>query len=321
MPFVSPSDPPNPAHQGRTRKSNLLPKLLPLLTKSCQLGLPAFFVLWLLGKFFRDANLLTGWLFFIPSPVMTVVMLLAALSFAIRRSTKWAILFAILALPPASFVFFVENHFSKPQTHIPSRDTYRIAHWNVLWGMMPTEGIMGKLRSLDADIHVISEPPDELARMDGLHTFHRGPLMVLSKFPLTHENTFKDAPGPAHLITCQTPSGNVRLLIADLPSNLLKPRNPALAKLTQILTETQAHLLLGDLNSPRRSRALDNLPFGYQHAYDSSGSGFSYTWPWIPVYAIDQCIHSRAIFPISYTLQASHLSDHRIQVFEFGINK
>ena len=321
MPAANPSDPPTPAPPGRARKSNLLPKLQVFLTKTSKRGLPAFFILWLLGEFFRDANLLTGWLFFIPSPVVAVAMLLASVIFAIRRSSKWALLLVLLAIPPFAFVFFIENHFSRPETPKYHGETLRIAHWNVLWGMMPTEDIMGKLRSLDADILVISEPPDELARMDGLHTFHRGPLMVLSKFPLVHENTFKDVPCPAHLVTCQTPSGNIRLLIADLPSNLLKPRNPVLSKLTTLLSEHHAHLLLGDLNSPRRSRALDHLPPGYQHAYDTAGSGFSYTWPWIPVYAIDQCIHSDEILPVSYSLESSHLSDHRIQVFEFGLSE
>ncbi len=79
-------------------------------------------------------------------------------------------------------------------------------------------------------------------------------------------------------------------------------------------------LIVGDFNAPRRSRALSELPTGYGHAYDTSGSGFSYTWPVpVPMYSLDQCIHARRVTPIRYDLLQSVYSDHCCQLFNFAL--
>jgi len=89
------------------------------------------------------------------------------------------------------------------------------------------------------------------------------------------------------------------------------------------LKQLESHnpdIWVGDFNSPRRSLALQTLPNGYQHAYETVGSGLSYSYPpFLPFLSLDQCIHSPNIHPIRYNLQSTFLSDHKMQVFEFTV--
>ena len=97
-------------------------------------------------------------------------------------------------------------------------------------------------------------------------------------------------------------------------------RDPNLREIVAWIERRQPDVVVGDFNAPRRSRALQPAPEGYAHAYESSGSGWSYTWPsLLPVLAIDQCLIGPRISPGRYRLGTSLLSDHRIQKLTFDL--
>jgi endonuclease/exonuclease/phosphatase family metal-dependent hydrolase len=79
----------------------------------------------------------------------------------------------------------------------------------------------------------------------------------------------------------------------------------------------EADVILGDLNAPRRSRALTPPPPGFVHAYDAAGSGWSATWPVpLPLWAIDQCLVGPRLQVVGYRLGFRRGSDHRMQVVD-----
>ena len=42
-------------------------------------------------------------------------------------------------------------------------------------------------------------------------------------------------------------------------------------------------------------------------------------WEPLPMYALDQCVHSDRVIPGRYRLMSSIHSDHRLQVFDFSL--
>jgi len=95
------------------------------------------------------------------------------------------------------------------------------------------------------------------------------------------------------------------------------PRDPLLQRIVAMIESHDPDLVLGDFNSPRRSRALARLPAGFRHAYDASGTGWSSTWPArLPLLAIDQTIVGPRLAVRGYRLQTTRISDHRLQVTE-----
>jgi len=186
--------------------------------------------------------------------------------------------------------------------------------------------VLRVLGSCDADVYVLSEVPETAdldaalaAFGDGYSYVQTGELAVVARGALGQPCRLQDDIGVcAYSVVWGSAQGDCIIIVADLDSNLLLPRGPRLTELTSLIAVHQPDLVVGDLNAPRRSRALTRLPSGYVHAYDAVGVGWSYTWPLpCPVYAIDHCILGTRITPCNYDLQTSTRSDHRRQVLEF----
>jgi endonuclease/exonuclease/phosphatase (EEP) superfamily protein YafD len=122
------------------------------------------------------------------------------------------------------------------------------------------------------------------------------------------------------LLEWDGPACPLKFLAADFTSRLEVHRDPQMRRLVAWIADLRPDLVAGDFNAPRRSLALSRLPPGYRHAYESAGSGWSYTWPVpVPVYAIDQWIHGPEVTPLDYRLESTTASDHRLQVFDFAM--
>ena len=116
------------------------------------------------------------------------------------------------------------------------------------------------------------------------------------------------------------PAGPLHLMGVNLTSSPLVRRDPLLRRVRAAMERETPDLVLGDFNSPRRSRALDPLPDGYAHAYDAAGRGWTYSWPVpFPVLAIDQAIVGARLETLRYALHSTIVSDHRMQVLDIRV--
>jgi len=280
--------------------------------------------LWGVGQVTRDAGRLTGLCFYIPSAPLAGALVGFGGLLAARGRRRAAVLAAGLALAPLGVVV-VENRGGGPQPRAAGK-TLRLVHWNV-GGALDRPAVRAALVDRRADFYALSEVgagrsveplraalgPDYQARVFGnMAVVGRGAVQTRG-WLLGRGRT--RVQGVEWSCAGQTFS----VLVVDLPSNPLIPRAPMLDAVVNLIARDRPDLVVGDFNAPRRSRALDRLPAGYRHAYDSSGSGWGYTWPVpVPVYAIDQCIHSGRIAPVRYALWSSIRSDHRGQVFDFA---
>jgi vancomycin resistance protein VanJ len=285
----------------------------------------AVFASWALGQVFRDVTWLSGLLFYFPSPILALLLWAAAIQSFFRRRAKWALTFALLSIGPMAFVLRIENHFpgNGPRGNYASETMYlRAVHWNIYHAKLDWHKVRAKLDSSAADLIILSEAPENLSAADfpATNFLKLDSMVLISRFPLKLLSNHCSDNRLAYSIEWKPPRQSLVVLVADLPSSLLLARHPLLEELCELVESTRADLLFGDLNAPRRSLALSQLPPGYRHADDSVGTGWSYTWPSpLPVFALDHCIHGPKITPLAYHLNSSFASDHRLQVFDFRL--
>jgi vancomycin resistance protein VanJ len=285
-------------------------------------------LVWVIGQIFRERFGLTGLCFFIPSPLIAVIGLAAAFRYrrkGLLHQCRWAL---ALAAVPLLAVVAIENHWTARQAMKSGPNTMRLVHWNVWHGTLGRPGIGAVLAEYNADICVLSEPPDTIdfdtidQRTDtGYNTVRVGDMAVIACGTLTREATFRIGEGSGGLLSWNNKNQTISLLVADLPSRITAARGPMLMELQRRIDEHHPDIIVGDLNSPRRCHSLANLPRGYAHAYDTAGKGWSYTWPAIcPLWAIDHCMTGPRIRTLHYSLRSTTVSDHRLQCLDFEID-
>ncbi len=297
------------------------------LTRLCCFLLAAA---WICGQAYRDLYWITGILFYIPTPVVFVLALISSIDALVRRLRAQSLVLIVTTVATCCFLMCVENRIWKspePISAIGSSEMHlpglRMVHWNVFRGALGWPAMRKTLERYDADLYVISEIPTKLdASPFPDHEFLQlGEMAVFSRGSVSLVDRLSRGDMNAYWITWQSSSGPIDVFVADVSSSVRIHRDPLLQELRSLIQDKSPDLIVGDLNSPRRSRALCPLPEDYHHAYDSVGRGWSYTWPTpVPVFAIDQCIHKTRLKPAQYQLVSSRRSDHRIQVFDFQVD-
>lgn len=290
-----------------------------------RVGALALTAVWLIGEVTRDRTWMTGLMFYIPSPFLTGVLWVAAIDVRLsrcqhelsgslfqRRSFPWL----MLSLAPLAMTLFVENQFTVAAPEANGQEL-RIVHWNVCRGGFDQTGLEDHLYSLQANLWVVSEVPAGFRSPEDKCSLRLPTMLLVSDFPITYVSDHSEGNYRAHLVTWHTPTGDLQIVVADLPAFLSVAREPLLIRLMKLVTDSGADLVIGDLNAPRRSRRLTQLPDGFRHGYEASGSGWSYTWPaQLPLLAIDHCIVGPRVIPVAYALDSTMLSDHRIQTID-----
>ncbi|OGH60564.1 MAG: hypothetical protein A3G34_10550 [Candidatus Lindowbacteria bacterium RIFCSPLOWO2_12_FULL_62_27] len=285
-----------------------------------------FSAAWATGQIARDTNWILALFFYIPTPVVFIANTVAAFLFYRRRLLWSALLPIVFAVASLVVVVGLENRWSTPPRE-EVRKPLRLVHWNVYWGRLGWPAISDQLREESADIVVLNETPNEfasedLARALGQATIAQGGSIVIAvRGEILNKGWLIEA-GDIRIFSadCVIDSTPLKMFAVDIAAPIKNVRDPVLRILVDAMKEHNPDLVVGDFNSPRRSRALDPLPTPYQHAYDAVGGGWSYTWPMpIPVYALDQCIYGARVIAHEYRLKYSLRSDHLRQVFEFGV--
>jgi vancomycin resistance protein VanJ len=283
---------------------------------------------WAVGQVARDATWATGLCFYIPSVVTAAALVVAAGLHAVTRRRRTALLALGLALAPVGFVGLVENDFGPKPSGLPS--DVRVVHWNT-GGRPDRPGIVEPLAAERADLYVLTEvPPDGSveglrAALDGSESYRSawfGGSAVVGRGEV-RANGWLVQRGRAKVqsVSSRHAGRTVELLVVDLPSELWVARDPLLREVNRLVEQYRPDLVIGDFNAPRRSWALSRLPAGYRHAYETSGSGWGYTWPVpVPMYALDHCLHGPRVAPGRYRLGGmGGTSDHTYQVFDFSL--
>lgn len=309
---------------GPTRSGRTLLRRLRRGAPTASLGLAG---LWVIGQVFRDGNALTALCFYLPSPFVLVVLLAGAVLARGSARRVLALACALTSFAPLWFVLKIENRPS-PGPSSAGNPTLRVVHWNVFGGQLGWDGVLQRARREDPDLVVLSEVPPEMDSREagkvfgeGWNGIHISNLAILAQGELLSGRWLMRKDGiRIYGVIWTSVRGSCRLLVVDLPSSLATSRAPGLQAVARAIATWHPDLVVGDFNAPRRSLPLTRLPPGYTHAYETVGSGWSYTWPApITMLAIDQCIVGPRILPSSYRLETSLRSDHRLQVLDFSL--
>lgn len=279
---------------------------------------------WGWGQWQRDRSWVEGLLFCIPSPIV-VLLLLAAALFTLQkpRSARRFVWRLALLSGPLFMLVCVETRWTRPPIAADSGSAFRLVHWNVGHGHSGWRAQRARLLSTDADVILVSEPPANVGPEDfpGYQCLRVDQLLLAVRGRVSWSGPL--VPGGAlhaRLAHCELPGATLRILAADMTSNLRVPRDPHLRRLMTVARLRSADLVVGDLNAPRRSRALTAPDSEFRHAYDACGRGWGATWPVpAPVAAIDQCLFGPRVAPLRYELVSTAASDHRLQRFDFQL--
>jgi endonuclease/exonuclease/phosphatase (EEP) superfamily protein YafD len=291
------------------------------------LSLPAWAlaVTWGLGQVLRDATYWSQLAFYVPTPLVAAVMLTVALLWRLRGRTRPAAAFGVAALLPLAFMVAVEHRWTRPAVAAPPADAIRlrVVHWNVRRGRF-WDRVVPRAVAAGADLYAFSEPPyggreREVAAARGFTAppLRLGELALAARGRLGTPRWLSGGALQAVLVAWEVDGRTWSVLLADLPSNLQFARDPQLQRLRALLERHRPDLVLGDLNAPRRSRALAPLPPGFAHGYEAAGRGWSATWPMpLPIWSIDQCLVGPRLRVTGYRLRGSSASDHRMQIVD-----
>ncbi len=282
---------------------------------------------WLVGQIFRDSWWLTGLCFYLPSPALSAALAVAATIAWFRKQRRLARVSLLAACLPLLVTVGLENRWAtRSVVDVPGELT--LVHWNVCRGWLGWDKVRQRLLDLSADVYVLSELPanhrtDRVAWFGDGYSMIRDETLGIACKGFRHGSSERP-PASFRLVfaVCQVGSQELGIMAVDLPASLWLARQPLLQEVEDWIEHFEPDLVVGDFNAPRRSLGLSSLPEGFTHAYDRAGSGWSYTWPVpFPVLAIDQCLLGPRVRPSRYSLDASPLSDHRIQTVRFSVGE
>jgi endonuclease/exonuclease/phosphatase (EEP) superfamily protein YafD len=286
------------------------------------------FGVWLVGQVFRDGHRVTALCLAAPSVLITAALLLTTLLAWLCTCRRVALAAAILWIPPACSVLFVENQWRRPKPPGNAEQRLRLVHWNVGGCQGEPDAILRQLQPQEADIYVLSELYDAAVVRkvtDGLgpayaalHQQHH--LTVIARGSAKLVKLKQRISNRAYFVEWTSEAGPLTLLLVDLKSRPIYYRGARLLQVRELIGTERPDLVVGDFNTTRRSRVLARLPRGYAHAYYRAGAGWSYTWPdEFPLWDLDQCIVGPAVQPLRYDLLRTGSSDHRMQVLDFSV--
>lgn len=281
----------------------------------------------LAGQILKDRTLATALVFYaLAPPLVAAALLLIALWPGWRKRRAAACLAASFALVPAAVSALVDHHAARSPAH--AGPALRVVAWNVAFVPFGAGPLAYRLRPYDPDLLMLTEfqpwyGPRLAAALGSDRTAHPMDTMCLIARGAVEDARWVEADDRLQIFVADwTPPASRRLRVmgVNLTSSPAIRRDPLLRRVRAAMEDENPDLVLGDFNSPRRSRALDPLPDGYVHAYDAAGRGWTYSWPVpLPVLAIDQTIVSARLEPLAYALDSTIVSDHRMQVFDFRL--
>jgi vancomycin resistance protein VanJ len=297
------------------------------------------FAIWAVGQTFRDRTLITAWAFYLPSAIVLSALLLLSAGELVRRRPRRGGLLLLLALWPALTILLLENRWQSGVTTASGSTNradgaaggagsrasdLRVVAWNAADFPRGVERAAALLRPLDADFVLLSEapgkPPQELERQLGgaLRLTPVGSMAILARGePLDVEWLAREKELQVAFLSWPISGRRLGVVAVNVISSPRIARDPLLARVVTMIEQRTPDLVLGDFNSPRRSRSLSRLPAGFRHAYDAAGSGWSSTWPSsLPLLAIDQTIVGPRLSVRAYSLRTTKISDHRLQFTE-----
>lgn len=292
----------------------------------------AILLAFLAGQVLKDSTLPTALLFYVLAPpIVAPALLVIGFWPGFRKRRVATCLAASFALAPMGVSAFLDHAILDHAAAAPhaAQRPLRVVAWNVAFVPFGAGPLAYRLRPYDPDLLMLTEfqswyAPRLAAALGSDRTARPMETMCLIARGAIEDARWVEADDRLQIFVAdwipEASPGRLRVMGVNLTSSPVIPRDPLLRRVLSAMENEKPDLVLGDFNSPRRSRALEPLPDGYVHAYEAAGRGWTYSWPVpLPVLAIDQTIVSARLEPLAYALYSTIVSDHRMQVFDFRV--
>jgi endonuclease/exonuclease/phosphatase (EEP) superfamily protein YafD len=307
-------------------------------------GVVVLLLLAAIGQIARDRSMVLALLFYLPLLPIGLWALVQDLVFG-GRCLPWP-RFGLAGLGCAAIGWSLFTMISLAQPDKPSRNQFKLLHWNVHWGGGKNRNedtwtsLMHEINHFSPDVVVLSEAPQKewVAQLadknqwsfvqcqhppENLYWYS---LVVCCRGEVQRE--YDEAIPNGHVMSVLVNLGGqpVRLLVVDGESNPRLSRLDMLAKVDAIcqlgMREGKpVDILAGDFNTPRRSIGFDSFSGRQRYSLASDKAfGWRGTFPAaLPLFDIDH-VWVRADFPVlECAFFANPNTDHRGQLVRFSM--
>lgn len=258
-----------------------------------------------------------------PLPLLVAGAAVCVFYGGIARKTRWLAVWSaiLLLLLPAWWRHDVR--LLQPPAHQVREDDLTLLFWNVARADDLTAAA-DYIRRVDADIVGLVEA---VGNKDEMRAFWRqqlpdyhlsylgGNLQILSRWS-SEEAVAEHLHGGSisRFLRVHVRGTSYLCCLVDIDANLLRPRHPALQRLTELLQDYRDDhvVIMGDFNIPPDSIHLAGVREHYRLCFEAAGSGYAPTWPVpLPVLQLDQVWVNDRLQTVSCRHGFSTASDHR----------
>ena len=292
------------------------------------LSAPILGLAWLVGFILGARNDVLIWFYYLPAPAVALYIACWLLIHRRHARTAGFVLTLLLGLLATGKMLVQDLRWHRPVA--PPPGALRVVHWNVAYARFGRQPTLKRIERHQPDLVFLSECrySDQLSNdvrnaLGFAHTFQDQGMAITCRYPFEPQGTIPLISARAWWARVTTPQGPLDVVIVDLISHPYLNRQEPLDGLAAWVARHDPAiplLIAGDFNTPRDARAFRPLRAHLQHAYETAGRGWPYSWPLpIPVYSLDHVWFSDGLRIANYRLHASHLSDHLRQVMDVEI--
>jgi hypothetical protein len=294
----------------------------------------AALALYVVTEILTDRFAVLQWLWWVPRPFIAgfaLLWLLAPLVVCRRgehRRREFRIAGAAFLLSAACLLHGTLELWGLPRDR--PRDGVRLVHWNASYpeANEVAEWAVGAVLGLDADVIVITDPGQFLARDRALRFAVAGyDIAVPGRFAvLTRRRLVEATPlaaskrGSASRIVVETADGPLAIRAIDLPSDPRLSRRATAGELAATIASIDAStpdVIVGDFNITGGSDSLRQFGDGYRDSFHEAGTGWGGTYPReTPLWRIDLTLVRAPWRTLRAEIMDLHGKRHRAQVVD-----
>lgn len=246
---------------------------------------------------------------------------------------RGAILLATAVLGCVCVGVWLFGNFRWASVPKPPPEALKVVFWNVGRGQFAGwDRIAEQLSRFEADVLALAEANAEevqtrefwQVRLPGYSPLPlRGGFVLLVKGDATQQSAGQLAnAGRFRRVAITVRGVRFDMILADIVSDPLQPRQPPLGKLFEIM-EAQAAtptLVVGDFNTPPTSVCFDAWRADWSRAWEVAGRGYQATWPQpLPMLTLDHVWGNSGVTFHRCVCGWSRCSDHRPVIVELTV--
>lgn len=301
------------------------------LLKVFNICLTSLLVIILLIRFIIKDSIFGFSIIYYATPLALTVILALLVAFIYHKTNQLKLSLTILAISISLLVYWLFSSYQNHQIN-HTNDEIKTVFWNTDHAIKGVENISNFIKKynpdligvVEAGIELNNKSPDWQKAFSGytVELLKGDMLFITTGKVLSKESGSLAGKGNYNLIKLELQNKQLIVIIVDMFATPLNNRKIPFEPLTKLIEQhKQSNLIImGDFNTPKDSVFFNSFRTSLDHAFETTGIGFSETWPIpFPILSIDHIWVSKTIKPLACKLNYTFLSDHKMVVANFEI--